>query len=113
MGLVDDFAKVFDDHIYDQVIKPRVTQANAKAKSGAPVGRSGTLRDNTYVFLSNESTTDEAVIVIVSDPPQTAPYNDFKKDFGSVDYANFTNARGSTRGWFDGAVRAAARCFSS
>ena len=111
MGLVDDFAKVFDNHMYDVVIKPRVTLANSKP--GAPIGQSGTLDDNTYVFLSDESTPDEAVVVVVSDPPQTAPYNKYEKDFGSVDYANFTNARGSTKGWFDRYVRAVARCFSS
>lgn len=110
MTLEQDLLAAWTDHVYENVIKPRITECEKALRDAAPV-RGGTLRDSVAVYLGRGSNDDTAVVVFQADPPQTAPYNTFKKNFGRNDYANFTNARGSSAGWWDNAVRQAARKF--
>lgn len=112
MGLVEDFDELLVDHLYEQVVKPCVGDAiRAKDASTAIPERSGNLKRSTRVYLAARSDADTAIVVIESDPDQTAPYNTFRKNFGTVDYANFTNARGSSEGWFDRLVDDVCRVF--
>jgi len=103
MNLADQLEESIVDQIYENIIKPRVTACNDD-KRGIP-RRRGQLADSTVVYVGRQSDADTVVVIIQSDPPQTARYNTYKKDFGAVDYANFTNARGRTAGWFDAYAR--------
>lgn len=109
MTITAELEKLALDYMYNEMIKPRIPAAAAALKSGAPRGRSGTLAESCAVFLSNSSDDKTAIVVMRCDPPQTAPYNTSKKTYAGADYANFTNARGATAGWWDRAVNAAAQ----
>lgn len=53
---------------YDNELKPAVTEANAAASAEAPAIRD--IKANTYVFLTDESDGNRAVIKVVSDSKQ-------------------------------------------
>lgn len=110
MSYADQFDKALVDAAYD-AIRARIPAAAAKSRSATPKGQSGVLAQSTRWFLADRSTAAAAVLVFLSDPPQTAPYNTQKKSFGGIDYANFTNARGTTKGWFAKAFAAGAAEF--
>lgn len=110
MGFLQELDDAFVDHVYETKIKPATARADAAMKRNAPF-RQGGLRDATGAGLAGRSNADLAVTILYSDPPQTAVYNSAKKNFGQVDYANFTNARGSSAGWKDRAVTEAMRAF--
>ena len=98
MAFAQEVDAAFVNYMYEQRFKPATTRAAAAMKSEAPF-RQGGLRDATGAIILKESNANRAIFLLFSNPPQTASYNRAVKDFGSVDYANFTNARGSSKGW--------------
>jgi hypothetical protein len=108
--LEEALIKATVDELYREV-KVQVTAANGIMKANAPRGRSGNLAAATGCAIASDSDATTIKVNFYSNPAQTAPYNSLKKDFGQVDYANFTNKRGATVGWFDRAVAAAKGAF--
>lgn len=105
MSLAEQLEAMVVDHLYQDVIKPRVTKMNTELDGLVPY-REGYLRAATWCFLTMDSDDDKAIVMLRSNPPQTAPYNTWKIEFGNnADLANFSNHRGSSKGWWEDAVK--------
>lgn len=115
MSFTTDLQKSYADHVY-KGLKAKIPVATAAMAAEAPV-RSGLLRDNTYCFLKPESNDEVAVLKFVASPPRSPRYKGHSRkrrkgnstkgkttgeneDRGSA-HAQFSNARGSSKGWWD------------
>lgn len=96
------------DHVYEEILKPRIPAATAAARQHAPPYRD--LKAETVVWLGAKSDDDVALVHVRCDSKQPDVVRKNKRVVYArgVDLANITNGpKGTHTGWWDRATRSA------
>ena len=104
----DEFEADLINQAYDGV-KAKIPAAKQALQRNAPVLTGGT-RDGSFVYLSDDSNNDRAIVRFVSDPGNNTGRR--RRSRGG-DKANWSNARGRSRDWWGRAVDDACAIFDS